>query len=312
MNSMLSKFKLTEKATRRTPGIGITIQTPSEFYESDPYNYLHILFWKTSLWFRIPYWLKTKSKWRDCPDWPRPNPGYEKKGYFEHTQRMYGFTTVEESGIHVYYGIQPGSWSSKDPENSDHVKVLGYFWNYEHVRWDAYNTKGEYLCPGNHLREWSYKYEARYRRKGSPDYIEDDETCFFTVARFVYPKSEQVARDAAIFCDYQNFSDVSSDVQIYQFFKYKDHYDGKELWAKCNIEEREWIRGKWPWMRKLLKYVPGCRMIRRAMNIEFSDEVGSRKGSWKGGITGMDYDMLRGESMSDAFARFQKDWRENR
>jgi hypothetical protein len=111
---------------------------------------------------------------------------------------------------------------------------------------------------------------------------------------------------------YDNFSDVSSDVKVYEIFKYVDHYDNAILLAKCNIEEREWIRGKWKWMRALLKYVPGCRIVRRDMNIEFSDEVGSEKGSWKGGILGMSYDMLPGESMIETFTRFQRDWRDRK
>lgn len=309
---MLSKFKLTEKALRKTPGIGITIATPHEFYESDPYNYLHILFWKTSLWFKIPYWLKTKSEWVDCPQWTRPNPGYDKKGYFKHTKREYGFTTVEDSGIHIYYGIQPGEWHSKHPEKSDHVKILDYFWNYKHVRWDAYAADGTYLCTGQHLREWGYKFDAKYRSKGSEDYIEDSDIRFQTVPHFVYPKSEKYDAPKGLGFGYNNFSDVSSDIKIFEIFEYVDHYDGEKILAKCNIEEREWIRGTWSWLRAVLKYVPGCRMVSRVINIDFNKEVGSEKGSWKGGILGMSYDMLKGETMSDTFKRFQREWRDRR
>ena len=42
-----------------------------------------------------------------------------------------GFTTLE-GAIHIYYGIQPGSWSSRDKKNSDHVKVIYLPWREHH------------------------------------------------------------------------------------------------------------------------------------------------------------------------------------
>ena len=305
-------FKLIEKAKRSVPGVGLTISTPFEFYESDPHNMLHVLFWKTSLWFRVPYLLKTKSEWVDCPQWARPNPGYEKKGYFKHTKREYGFTTVKDSGVHVYYGIQPGEWHSEHPEKSDHVKIFDYFWNYKHVRWDAYSADGSYLCNGQHLREWIYKYDAKYRDKNDPSYIADKDERFQTVPQFVFPKSEKYDAPKGLGFGYNNFADVSSDIKVFEIFQYTDHFDGAKILMKVNIEEREWIRGIWGWLRAILKHIPGCRMISRVMNIEFNDEVGSEKGSWKGGIVGMSFDMLPNETLQEAAVRFQQEWRDRR
>jgi len=83
-------------------------------------------------------------------------------------------------------------------------------------------------------------------------------------------------------------------------FSFED-YDGKVIVATTRIEEREWRAGegwfKWlSWFRR--------PKIRRSLNLEFSDEVGPEKGSWKGGMMGTAIDMLPGELHEAAFRRF--------
>ena len=80
-----------------------------------------------------------------------------------------------------------------------------------------------------------------------------------------------------------------------------DDFDGKRIKATTRIQEREWHFGtkwcKWlSWFRK--------PMIRRSLNIEFSEEVGPEKGSWKGGTMGTGIDLLPGEQHEEAFRRF--------
>lgn len=83
-------------------------------------------------------------------------------------------------------------------------------------------------------------------------------------------------------------------------FAFKD-FDDQELVATTRIEEREWRFGtgwfKWlSWFRR--------RKIRRSLDIEFSDETGPEKGSWKGGTTGTGINMLPGELHEAAFRRY--------
>lgn len=83
-------------------------------------------------------------------------------------------------------------------------------------------------------------------------------------------------------------------------FSFEDH-DGKVIVATTRIEEREWRFGagwfKWlSWFRR--------PKIVRSLNLEFSDEVGPEKGSWKGGMVGTSIDMLPGELHEAAFRRF--------
>ncbi len=83
-------------------------------------------------------------------------------------------------------------------------------------------------------------------------------------------------------------------------FGFED-YDGELIVATCMIEEREWHRGeKWcSWLKWL--YRP---MIRRSLDIAFNAEVGTGKGSWKGGTIGTGIDMESGESPESAFRRY--------
>lgn len=80
-----------------------------------------------------------------------------------------------------------------------------------------------------------------------------------------------------------------------------DDYDGKRITATTHIEEREWRFGtglfKWlSWFRRPL--------IRRSLDLAFSDEVGPEKGSWKGGTIGTGFEMLPGELHEAAFRRY--------
>ena len=82
-------------------------------------------------------------------------------------------------------------------------------------------------------------------------------------------------------------------------FDFKD-FDGEQITATCKIEEREWRRGKGIFR---LLYI-GRNTVRRSLDLQFSAEVGKRKGSWKGGTIGHSIDMLPGELHEAAFRRY--------
>lgn len=86
-------------------------------------------------------------------------------------------------------------------------------------------------------------------------------------------------------------------VACYEF----SDYDGEVIKVRCQVEEREWRAGegwfKWlSWFRR--------PKIRRSVDLEFSSEVGKRKGSWKGGTLGHSVDQQPEESITDAFMRY--------
>ena len=122
-------FKLKEYHDTSYKQYAFNIRTPHEYYESGHcstrYCLLNIAFGSRSWWWQIPEIFKPRKKWVDTSKYSwSTNP---KGGYWDYIGREYGFTITEDS-LHVHYGIQPGSWSSRDKKNSDHTKVFDIPW----------------------------------------------------------------------------------------------------------------------------------------------------------------------------------------
>jgi hypothetical protein len=72
--------------------------------------------------------------------------------------------------------------------------------------------------------------------------------------------------------------------------------------ATISVREMEW---RWKWLKSL----PWPRLVRRTIEVEFSDEVGERRGSWKGGCLGCSYEMKRLEEPKETLLRMQRERR---
>lgn len=83
-------------------------------------------------------------------------------------------------------------------------------------------------------------------------------------------------------------------------YDYLDKYDNTIIPTTIYVEEREW-RPKWLTWTKLFS------LVRRTIDIDFSKEVGSRKGTWKGGTTGCSYELLKNETPLDCIKRMEKE-----
>jgi hypothetical protein len=70
--------------------------------------------------------------------------------------------------------------------------------------------------------------------------------------------------------------------------------------ATINVVEREW---RWKWF----KWLSLTKFVRKVVDIQFSDDMGERKGSRKGGITGCSYDMKKNETPYDCLKRMEKE-----
>lgn len=66
--------------------------------------------------------------------------------------------------------------------------------------------------------------------------------------------------------------------------------------ATIQVESRLWTRPWLPW-RRLSRYI----------DVTFSDEVGERSGSWKGGVLGCSHDMRPGETALDTLRRMERE-----
>lgn len=80
-----------------------------------------------------------------------------------------------------------------------------------------------------------------------------------------------------------------------------DDFDGERIEARTCIEERErwWGEGRFKW----LAWLRPAR-TERYLDLEFTKEVGKRKGSWKGGTLGHAIVMKPGEMHEAAFRRY--------
>lgn len=74
----------------------------------------------------------------------------------------------------------------------------------------------------------------------------------------------------------------------------------QERLATIKVEEREW---RWYWF----KWLPYPRQICKTIAVDFSDEVGERTGSWKGGTTGCGYNLLSNETPLECLRRMEKE-----
>lgn len=250
-------FKVSEYSKDAHFAISFKWMTPWED-DDDRHNIINLHVGRRSVWIKIPEIIKPKEKWLTI----------DGKQYRDTIQRSYGFSFFEDA-LHLSYGIQPGCWCQDDPENSDHTKVLFYFWNYDFVDQKVFDINQERYVTG---KKWRELRDQMYRREN-------------------------------------NFSTLpKTDFLVYEFFTYYDPHNNCNVFAKAYVEEYSWIRGKYKWMKSIFGLFDRFRLVRRSLNVEFSDETGPRKGSWKGGTIGCSLDMIPGESTEAAIERFKQEW----
>lgn len=61
-------------------------------------------------------------------------------------------------------------------------------------------------------------------------------------------------------------------------------------------------------MQLLLSIFPKTKRTERCLNITFFEEVGPKKGSYKGGVIGMAFEMLPNETHEQCYERFCKEY----
>lgn len=130
-------------------------------------------------------------------------------------------------------------------------------------------------------------------------------SCFlpFATWRFVrhtlYNPDESIAWEGGNRAPFQEMWDAEKKIEK-QVFRFRD-FDGEEIEARTHVEEREWRFGN-GWFKWLSVFRRA--KISRSIDIEFSKEVGPKKGSWKGGTLGHGSDIELGESQFSAFRRY--------
>ncbi len=79
---------------------------------------------------------------------------------------------------------------------------------------------------------------------------------------------------------------------------------------KGGIQERvaTIMVGEMEWRLYWFKWLPCPRKVVRTIDVSFSDEVGPRTGSWKGGVVGCSYELLPNESPLTCLRRMEKEY----
>jgi hypothetical protein len=88
--------------------------------------------------------------------------------------------------------------------------------------------------------------------------------------------------------------------ESYDYTYFLDNGDIQKRMAKIQVIEREW-RMKW------FMWTSFKNKKRRVIDVDFSDEVGEKSGSYKGGTVGCSYEMKKGESPLECLRRMEKE-----
>lgn len=187
--------------------------------------------------------------------------------YTKYIDKRYGFVNSGDA-LHISYGIQPNQWVNGKPEESDHVKVIFYPWRSWYRIGHYIYAKGSLVIDRNEL-------ERKNKRTGKMKPIEE-------IGDF-HSELEKIPKHTFVF----------------------DDYDGEEIVAKCYVEKSIYRinnggkKNFWWFLPLFIK-----DRVYNTLMIDFTKEVGKRKGSWKGGTTGHSIELLDGETPFEAFIRY--------
>ena len=93
--------------------------------------------------------------------------------------------------------------------------------------------------------------------------------------------------------------EVAEKEAIHETFDFKYRLPGGEIQeakATCHMRRMKWHR----------KWFPFVRQVCTTLEVRFDRELGSRAGSWKGGVVGTGIDMHPGEGMEQALRRLEQ------
>lgn len=191
----------------------------------------------------------------------------------KHIAHSWDAATVERLGRNYYFEVFPREYGFTFSDGSMHA-------HYGPQTHDSITTKSKvFFLP---WKQWRFVRHSWYGPTG--EHIET-----------LWESSSREVRRAQSEWRYE-----FEKTLVKTSFVFRD-FDGQEIEAATNIEEREWRFGE-GWFKWLSLF--RRPKVRRSLNIEFSAEVGPEKGSWKGGTMGTSIDMLPGELHEGAFRRY--------
>lgn len=208
-------------------------------------------------------------------------------------------------------------WKSRDFEIT--YRTEGYQYNNAEIHISIFGWHSLFRLPWTHKRDW-FKGEKRYGV-----YVYDKtlygnwgwkmkgwELPFVSYGNAVrwerykghhdfYFISSRDKKNWGLHPSRTNYNGGCQDPTTWEY-DYTDPYDGEVVPCKFWVEEMEWRR-KW------LRWTKMFSLTKRFIEIEFSKEMGSRKGTWKGGTVGCSYDLLPDEHPKDCIRRMEKEYK---
>ena len=194
-----------------------------------------------------------------------------------------------------------------DPHPELHISILGLHFMFRmpwaHKKWDEECIPPCYGIQIHDATLWIH-YGGKGNWNGGSKYWAWD-IPFFTQVHMdnkwtVETADGMVPTSSLIPDDGKYHYYAESDKIIKHTYNYTDKYDGAVIKATYWVEHREWRR----------KWLTWCKLFtleRNYIEIEFAEEVGKRKGSWKGGCLGCSYNLKKGETPEECIKRMEKE-----
>jgi hypothetical protein len=196
-----------------------------------------------------------------------------------------------------------GSWKSYVnlpgwvlPEQQDAYEYLGRVQNRPIRKAYGFSYDSEshffFVCYGIQ-DDWEMGDNRRYKSRGKTIPWLD-----YTMRRHILMDPQQVLFADVFNLQWKAFTAARADCPKIDYL-IRD-FDGEIVAATAYVEEREWSRGsgRWQWVQNFLP-----PLIRRCLTIAYASEVGTEKGSYKGGSIGGGVDLLPGELPLTALKR---------
>ena len=189
-------------------------------------------------------------------------------GYWDEDVTKYGFM-ISDGHWSIFYG--------RVTHSSDTEKQIGGF-----LPWTQWKYLGisYYDLEGNLLRWVPQKKYVNWKKMS---------------------EAEQIAyRAESTTLDLEQYNFKQNEVPRAHFLL-MDMYNKDEVIVSCYLEERQWSFGE-KWCSWMGYFRP--KKIVRSVDLWFNKEVGSERGSWKGGLRGHSIEPLQDETISEAVQRY--------
>lgn len=189
------------------------------------------------------------------------------RSYIQEHRKEYGISISEEN-VFVYCGAQYNEW----PKNKKTLRSISIPW-----RQTTHKSWHQFEC-------W----------KGYPDW----KNC---ITKEEFNLHDRVRYQIENLQDAFEFGNGSP---MYYFFDAADPYDGTQIRVRATVSKMVWWKGG-KWLQHVFRLF-NKPIVRKSYWFDFNNEVGPRKGSWKGGTIGIGIDIEDEnptETAESAFAR---------